>query len=57
LHKADKTEAVDAVTGENVELFNPLRSDWDDHFALGPDGRITGTTPTGRATVVAPRHE
>jgi 5-methylcytosine-specific restriction endonuclease McrA len=53
-HKSDKTDAVDPETGTIVPLFNPRLQQWSDHFNWAPDGiRIVGTTPVGRATVVA----
>lgn len=52
LHKADHTTAVDPTTGVAVALFHPIQLSWSDHFRF--DGyQIEGTTPTGRATVVA----
>jgi hypothetical protein len=53
-HKASKTHAVDPETGELTPLFNPRTSSWHEHFAWIDGGlRISGKTPTGRATVVA----
>jgi hypothetical protein len=47
-------EAVDAVTGTLVRLFNPRLDRWPDHFAWADGGAIiVGTTPIGRATVAA----
>jgi hypothetical protein len=51
LHKASNFASVDPATGTRVNLFNPREDVWRDHFALGPDGRIVGLTPAGRATV------
>ena len=31
-HKSDKAQAVDAVTGVIVPLFNPRTQRWTDHF-------------------------
>jgi hypothetical protein len=53
LYKADKTTAVDPVTGLSAALFHPLRQEWREHFRLQPDGVCSGLTPVGRATVVA----
>ncbi len=54
--KADSTHAVDPLTGETVPLFHPRAQRWSDHFAWSADTtRIEGTTPVGRATVVALR--
>jgi len=53
-HKADKTQAIDPVTGMAVELFNPRRQSWFEHFRWTDDGlRIVGLTPVGRATAAA----
>ena len=53
-HKADRIDAVDPETGTAVPIFNPRRESWDDHFEWIEDGAvIRGTTPVGRATVVA----
>jgi hypothetical protein len=51
LHKASNFASVDPATGERVNLFDPRRDAWRDHFAFKPDGRIVGLTPCGRATV------
>jgi hypothetical protein len=54
--KADATHAVDPFTGEAVPLFNPRAQRWRDHFAWSANAtRIEGSTPTGRATVIALR--
>jgi hypothetical protein len=50
LHKASNFASIDPPTGERVNLFNPRRDAWHDHFALQSDGRIVGLTPSGRAT-------
>jgi hypothetical protein len=53
-HKADKTEALDPETGIAVPLFNPCLLLWREHFRWSADGiHIVGSTPIGRATVVA----
>jgi hypothetical protein len=41
--------SVDPETGAIVELFQPRRDTWQNHFAI-VDGMIVGRTPTGRAT-------
>jgi hypothetical protein len=52
--KLDRIVAPDPETGIPVLLFNPRRQAWIDHFVwTDGDTRITGTTPTGRATVEA----
>jgi HNH endonuclease len=55
-HKADATHAVDPLTGETVPLFNPRSQRWSDHFVWSTDTiRVEGSTPIGRATVIALR--
>ena len=53
LHKSDKITAIDPRTGAIVRLFHPLTQSWDEHFALHANGRCTGKTAVGRATVQA----
>ncbi len=49
--KSDKTAATDPETGALVEIFNPRRQVWREHFAWSSDGlRIVPKTPVGRAT-------
>lgn len=56
LFKADRLHAVDELTGEVVDLFDPRRQNWQEPFQVELDsGRILGTTPVGRATVMALR--
>ncbi|PDW03688.1 HNH endonuclease [Candidatus Viridilinea mediisalina] len=51
-YKYDRVEAVDALSGELVPLYNPRRDHWHEHFAWSADGLlIIGLTPTGRVTV------
>lgn len=53
-HKADKTNAVDPLSGVIVALFNPRTQHWSEHFFWSADGlRIVGHTAVGRATVAA----
>jgi hypothetical protein len=55
-HKAARTSAIDPVTGFLVPLYNPREQKWNEHFSWSEDSlRITGLTPTGRATVEALR--
>jgi hypothetical protein len=49
-YKGPNIAGLDPLTGELVRLFHPRRDVWSEHFAFD-DGRITGTTPVGRATV------
>ncbi len=52
--KSDRIEAHDPATGLLVTLFNPRQQAWRDHFAwIDAGARISGRTPTGRATVAA----
>lgn len=41
--------SIDPATGDVVELFNPRRQIWEEHFAVDV-ARIQGRTPTGRVT-------
>jgi hypothetical protein len=50
LHKGSNLASIDPETGDRVNLFNPRQDQWHEHFVVEPDGRITGLTPTGRAT-------
>jgi hypothetical protein len=55
-YKAHATHAVDPITGEIVPLFNPRTQRWSDHFNWSTDTtRVEGSTPIGRATVIALR--
>lgn len=50
LHKGPNLTGIDPVTGSVVELFNPRRQVWAEHFVF--EGvMIAGATPGGRATV------
>ena len=52
--KAGRFRAQDPLTGMYVRLFHPRRNRWKEHFRWSRDGTtIIGTTPIGRATVVA----
>jgi hypothetical protein len=53
-YKGAKTEALDPVTGKIAPLFNPITQRWPEHFFWDDGGlTIVGSTPIGRATVVA----
>jgi len=53
-HKANRVAAIDPETGEQTRLFNPRGQVWSAHFRCSPEGElIIGSTPSGRATVVA----
>jgi HNH endonuclease len=52
--KGCRIASFDAVSGEVVRLFNPRDQVWSDHFCWSEAGdHILGSTPTGRATVLA----
>jgi hypothetical protein len=51
LHKADRTDALDPETGEQVPLFNPRTQMWHEHFQFAAY-QVLGLTATGRATVL-----
>lgn len=52
--KGVQTEARDHQTGEVVNLFNPRKQIWHEHFGWSENGtEIIGKTPCGRATVSA----
>jgi len=43
---------VDAITGQEVPLFNPRIQNWAEHFRFSADGLILeGLTPIARATI------
>lgn len=51
-HKSDRLSALDAQSGDDVELFHPRAQNWHEHFAWDVDGAtLVGLTPTGRATI------
>lgn len=53
-YKGAITHAIDPETNTLVDLYNPRTQLWHEHFAWSNDGvAIVGTTPTGRATVIA----
>jgi HNH endonuclease len=50
--KSNITEAIDDLTKETVELFNPRHQDWPSHFEWSADGtEILGKTEVGRVTI------
>jgi hypothetical protein len=52
--KGAQQHGVDALTGETVPLFHPLRQRWRDHFTWDESKtHIIGLTACGRATVEA----
>jgi hypothetical protein len=53
-YKGTQTEASDPDTGKRVQLFNPRRQKWAEHFQWSEDGtEIIGLTACGRATIEA----
>lgn len=51
-HKYNRTEALDPFDETLVPLFHPRQHNWESHFEWSEDyTRVTGITPTGRATV------
>ena len=52
--KGAQQNGVDALTGETVPLFHPVRQRWRGHFGWDESKtHIIGLTASGRATVVA----
>lgn len=50
--KSDKIDSLDPETKQIVQIFNPRRHVWKEHFEWSADGlRIVPKTPIGRATV------
>jgi hypothetical protein len=53
-YKGAQTSAIDPLTDNTEQLFNPCRDSWSTHFRWGASGVIIeGLTPTGRATIAA----
>jgi 5-methylcytosine-specific restriction endonuclease McrA len=52
LHKSDRTQANDPVSGAAVPLFNPRINTWTDHFSWN-EFQLEGRTEIGRATIIA----
>ncbi len=54
LRKSTRITGYDVIIEENVELYNPRKHTWTEHFTWSQDGTlIVGLTPSGRATVEA----
>ena len=49
-HKGSNLTGIDPLTEAIIELFNPRRQTWDEHFRWDVL-EIVGLTPCGRATV------
>jgi HNH endonuclease len=52
LHKASRITAVDPETGEETQLFHPIKQRWPEHFRF-KGYPMEGLTAVGRATVAA----
>lgn len=53
-YKGTQTRAIDPISEQSAQLFNPRTQRWSQHFTWSEDGvYIIGVTPCGRATVVA----
>jgi hypothetical protein len=51
-YKANRLDAIDPVTRQQVALYNPRQHDWNEHFCWSKDFLLViGLTPIGRATV------
>jgi hypothetical protein len=53
LAKADRLKGSDALTGEELRLFQPRIDRWHEHFAWSDDYTLVGRTAVGRATIAA----
>lgn len=54
LYKSAQITALDPLTGEQQQLFNPRIQIWSNHFQWSDDGTIIrGISAQGRASVVA----
>ncbi|WP_413172695.1 HNH endonuclease [Anabaena azotica] len=50
--KSNHITGIDPDSGNQVALFNPRKSLWNEHFIWSIDGLIIiGVTPTGKATI------
>ena len=49
--KGSNVGGIIKQTKEYVRLFHPRVDDWEEHFRLSEDGRITGRTKEGTVTV------
>jgi len=49
-YKGPNLSSIDPESGQLVQLFNPRRHAWGDHFSLN-GGEIVGLSAIGRATV------
>jgi hypothetical protein len=53
-YKGPNLAGIDPETGQIVPLFHPRRDDWSGNFSWS-HARLTGRTPTGRATIAVLR--
>lgn len=52
--KSNKTTAISLKSGQEVDLFNPRRDQWNEHFIWSEDRvYIIGVTEKGIATIAA----
>lgn len=51
VHKGSNFASIDPESGARVDLFNPRRDVWGEHFWVDGEGMLVGRTPSGRATV------
>lgn len=52
LYKQDKISAYDAITEQEVRLYNPRTDNWNTHFSWNDDFiEVIGITAIGRVTV------
>jgi hypothetical protein len=49
--KGPNVASIDALTGNLIRLFNPRMDQWNDHFRLGRDSKLSGGTDVGRVTI------
>lgn len=47
--KGPNLSSIDPESGEKVDMFDPRKDRWSDHFMV-VQGEIVGRTPIGRAT-------
>jgi hypothetical protein len=53
-YKGSQINAIDPVSEQTTQLFNPRYQNWSEQFSWSADGAcIIGLTPCGRATVSA----
>lgn len=51
-HKYNKTKGIDDITGQEADLYNPRKQEWDDTFVWADDIlEIIGKNVNGRVTV------